>query len=283
MPGETVRSAVSSKWFERAVRIGHGAKGVVFGGIGYMAARLALGDRDETPDFTGAMEAVADQPLDVLYLGVLALGLFSYAAWRFARAFLDFGEDRKGVRGLFDRAAMLGVGATYAFFGVYAIALLTGMRREDESIDQETAVVLSWPFGEWIVGGLAAGFAIAGVWELVVAFTGRYREEFRNADLARWERGVVLVTGWWGHAARGVIYCVAGGFGIQAAIKHDPNDAKGFAETLWEIGTGPWGDWLLLLLAAGLGSFGIYSIMLALHRHVPDPDSGSAAPESRLP
>jgi hypothetical protein len=283
MPRETARNAVSSEWFERMVRIGHGAKGLVFGGIGYMAARLALGDRGETPDFVGAMEAVADQPLDVLFLGSLALGLFAYAGWRFARAFMDFGEDRSGLQGLFTRATMLGVGATYAFFGVYAIGLLAGMRRDDESIQEETAMVLSWPMGEWIVGGIAAGFAIAGLWEVIIAFTGRYREEFRNADLASWETGIVMVSGFWGHAARGVIYCVAGGFGLKAALTHDPNDAKGFAETLWEIGTGPWGDALLLFVAAGLGAFGIYSIMLAIHRHIPDPESEAGAPESRLP
>jgi hypothetical protein len=284
LPEEAARRAVSSPWFERAVRFGHAAKAAVFGVIGVMAARLALGERGEEPDFVGAMESVSDQPLDVLFLGVLALGLFSYAAWRIARGLLALGDEGDGMRGLFSRATMLGVGGTYLFFGAYAVALLAGMRRDDASIDDETATVLSWPMGQWIVGGLAAGFVAAGIWEIIIAFTGRFRDEFRNADLARWESGLVVATGWWGHLSRGVIYVVAGGYGVKSAVQYDPDEAKGFAETLGEIGRGPWGEWLLLFIAAGLVSFGLYSLLLAIHRHVPDGDEEEGGrPEVRLP
>lgn len=295
LPRDIARNAISSIWFERAVRFGHAAKGIVFGGIGFMAARLALGERDETPDFPGAMEAVADQPLDALFLGVLSLGLFAYAAWRIARGVLDLEGQQEGVKGLFNRATMLGVGFLYVWFGIYAIGLLTGLRRDDEGIDDETATVLTWPLGEYLVGGIAAGVVIAGLWETFVAFTGRFRDEFGNVRLGRWERALVMATGWWGHAARGVIYCVAGGYGIKAAITFDPDDAKGFAETLWEITRAPYGDWALLFVAAGLSAFGAYSLLLAFHRHVPaagpdeselgDADSPDRPdpPEARLP
>jgi hypothetical protein len=281
MPEETARRALSTKWFERAVRIGHAAKAAVFGGIGFIAVRLALGDRDETPDFFGALEALSDQPLDVLFLIVLSLGLFSYAAWRFVHGVADAGNVGTGPVGLFQRATMLAVGGTYAAFGLYAVALLVGMRRDNDGIQDETATVLAWPFGQWIVGAIAAGFAIAGLWELYLAFTARFRDEFRNADMARWERGIAWVTGWWGHTARGVIYCVAGFFGVKAAVTYDPDEAKGFADTLWEIGTGPWGQVMLLAVAAGLMAFGAYSLMLAIHRHIPDGEE--EPPERRLP
>lgn len=93
-----------------------------------------------------------------------------------------------------------------------------------------------------------------------------------------------------------MIYCVAGGYGIKAALRFDPDEAKGFAETLWEITRAPYGDWALLFVAAGLTAFGAYSLLLALHRHVPaagpdDRESGEGAsdqadgqpPEPRLP
>lgn len=196
LPRELARNALSSIWFERAVRIGHAAKGIVFGGIGIMAARLALGERDETPDFPGAMEAVADQPLDALFLGMLSLALFAYAAWRIARGVLDLEGQQKGVKGLFNRATMLGVGFLYAWFGIYAIGVLTGLRRDDEGIDDETATVLTWPLGEYLVGGIALGVVIAGLWEIFVAFTGRFRDEFGNVRLGRWEKALIMATGW---------------------------------------------------------------------------------------
>jgi hypothetical protein len=280
VPQEMARNALSNEWFERAVRIGHAAKAAIFGGIGIIAARLALGDQDETPDFPGAMEKLAEQPLDVLFLSVLALGLFAYAAWRFAYGLADLDEAGHGAKGWIQRGTMFGVGLTYAGFGVYAVALLLGVRRDDAGVQSETAMVLQWPMGRWIVAAVGVGVAAAGLFELFVGFTGRYKDEFGNADLRRWERWVAYGAGWWGHVARGAIYCAAGFYAVKAAVNYDPDEARGFADTLLVISRGPWGDWLLLFIAAGLVSFGVYSLMLALHRHIPDP---GGPPERRLP
>lgn len=275
-----MRDALANDWFETAIRFGHAAKGAVFGGVGFLAMRLALGDRDENPDFPGFMESLAGQPLDVLFLGVLALGLMSYAAWRFARGLADLDQQGGGLLGWVKRGAVMAVGLTYAGFAVYAVALLLGLRRDEPGFRSETAMVLGWPLGRYLVVAVAAGFALAGLRELFLAFTGRFRDEFGNTRMASWERVVVFCTGWWGHTARGVIYCVAGGYGVKSAIEYDPDEAKGFADTLWEIGNGPYGDALLLAVAAGLMAFGLYSLMLAIHRHIPE---GDEAPEATAP
>jgi hypothetical protein len=280
VPQETARRALSNEWFEHAIRFGHAAKGAVFGGIGFLAARLALGSRDETPDFAGALESLADKPLDVLFLGVMAFGLLAYSAWRFAYGIADLEKAGKGVSGWLKRGTMIAVGLTYLGFAAYAVALLAGMRRGDVGIESETATVLQWPLGEWIVGAVGLGVLVAGLFELFVAFTARYRKEFSHVRLARWEKGIVHVAGWWGHAARGTIYVAAGYFGIRSAVQYDPDEARGFSDTLRELGSGEWGDVILLFIAAGLIAFGIYSVMLAIHRHVPD-ESGE--PEERLP
>jgi hypothetical protein len=280
VPEQAARRALANDWFERAVRGGHAAKAAVFGGVGYMAARLALGDQDETPDFPGAMESLSEQPLDVLLLSVLALGLFAYAGWRFAHGLADLDDAGNGLKGWVRRGAMFAVGLTYAGFGVYAIALLLGLRRDDAGVVSETATVLQWPMGRWIVGAVGAGVAAAGLMELFIAFTGRYRDEFCNARLRWWERWIAFGAGCWGHAARGAIYCAAGFYAIKSAIIFDPSEARGFADTLWVIGNGPWGRWLLLFIAAGLMAFGVYSLMLAIHRHIPDQDE---QPEPQLP
>jgi hypothetical protein len=280
MPRQAAQRALSTDWFERAVRIGHAAKAVVFGGLGFLAARVAFGEHDETPDFPGTLEALAGSPLNVLFLGLLALGLLAYAGWRLIYAVAGPAEAGNGVRGWAARAIMLGVGVTYAGFGVYALGLLFGLRRENDGIDDETAGILALPFGTWIVGAIAAGVVIAGLHELFVAFSARFREEFAHARLRRWERGLVLVVGWWGHAARGAIYCVAGYFGVKAAAEYDASEARGFADTLWAIAAQPYGAVALLFVAAGLGAFGLYAALLALHRHVPD---ASGRPEERVP
>jgi hypothetical protein len=276
VPQETARDALSSDWFEKTVRFGHAAKGAVFGLIGVLAVRLALHDRSDPPDFPGALESLAEQPLDVLFLGVLASGLLAYAVWRFVLAFADPANHGNSLSGWAYRAIMLGVGLTYLGFATYAVALLLGLRRGEPGLESETATVLGWPGGRWIVGAIAAGVLIAGCYEAFIALTRRYREEFRNVRLARWERGLVHLTGAWGHAARATVYTAAGAFGMKAAINHVPDEAKGFADTLWQLGDWRFGQPVLILVAAGLVAFGAYSLLLAIHRHIPD---GSEADE----
>jgi hypothetical protein len=280
LPEDAARQALSKEWVEWAVRFGHAAKGAVFGAIGVLAARMAFADSDEAPDFPGALEALADQPLEFVFLTVLALGLLSYAAWRFAYGLADPDPDQGGPVGLAKRGAMFGVGLTYLAFGVYAVALMFGLRRDNGGVEDETATILAWPGGPWIVGLVAGGVIVAGLHELWVAVGGRYREEFSHVRMSTWERSIAVGAGWAGHAARGAIYCVAGIFGVRAAVTYDPTEARGFADTLREIAEGPLGGGLLVLVAAGLIAFGIYSFMLALHRHIPD-ESGRI--EDRMP
>jgi hypothetical protein len=281
VPRDTARRALSSKWFGRAIRIGHAAKGVVFGMVGLLAARVALGWVGDSPDFAGALEHLADQPLDLLFLVTLTLGLLAYAAWRFAQGLAGM-PDADGALGLARRAAVIVTGLTYAGFAVYASALIIGVRRQNDGLQEEAAMVMDLPGGVYIVGALGAGVAAAGLYELFVAFTGRYRDEFAGADMHPLERHFAAAVGWWGHAARGVIYCAAGFFALRSAVRFDPDDARGFADTIWEIGRGDYGDLVLGFVAAGLISFGLYSGMLALHRHIPEPgESGGADDDGR--
>jgi hypothetical protein len=281
VPEQFARRALSNEWFERAVRFGHFAKGAVFGAIGIIALRLTAGDRRDEPDVAGAMEFAADQPLDVLFLLTLALGLLSYAAWRFAYGIADLDDAGGGVRGWSRRAVILATGVTYLGFAIYAIGLLVGMRRTETGIEDETATILEWPFGQWIVAAVAAGVVAAGLHELFVAFTARFREEFGRVRFGPVMRVIATAIGWWGHAARGAIYVAAGWFGLRAAITYDPDEAKSFADTLWEIGTGPYGDFVLGFIAAGLISFGLYATLLAIRRHIPDAEED--APHERMP
>jgi hypothetical protein len=281
LPKRLARRALSEDWFERALRFGHLARGVVFGAIGFLALRLAMGDARETPDMPGALEALADQPLDVLFLSVLSLGLLAYALWELVHAIADLDDAGGGVRGWARRLIPFTVGLTYLGFAAYAFALLLGMRRDNDGIQDETASIMQLPLGRWIVGAIAAGVIIAGVHELFVAFTGRFKEEFRRVRLGSLMRAVVLGVGWWGHASRGAVYVVAGWFGMRAAVTFDPDEAKGFADTLSEIGTGEFGGALLGAVATGLIAFGVYSVLLAAKRHIPDPDED--VPHERLP
>lgn len=71
-----------------------------------------------------------------------------------------------------------------------------------------------------------------------------------------------------GIAARGIVFTVIGFFLIQAAKQSDASQAKGFGEALASLEQNPFGPWILGLVALGLISYGIYSVVEARYREI---------------
>jgi hypothetical protein len=274
MPNATVRRALSGHWFDRFARAGYAAKGVVFGIVGGMAAHLALGARDEQADFGGAFETMGSDPLSQLLLGILAAGLAGYALWRIALGALDVEGHGSEAAGLARRASFVVVGLMYGFFSLYAVWILAGRGGggDDEQIHDLTAFVLELPLGPWLVGAAGAIILVMGLAELYFASSGRFRSEFAHSQLGGFERFCLLCTGAYGHAARGIISCVIGFFTVRAAAEYDPDEARGLAEAFRELVTQPFGPWIVAFVAAGFISFGLYCVLLAFHRHIPNED-----------
>ncbi|HEY6483327.1 MAG TPA: DUF1206 domain-containing protein [Steroidobacteraceae bacterium] len=83
--------------------------------------------------------------------------------------------------------------------------------------------------------------------------------QLEPAGVARWERWIGHI----GYVAEAVVYLLIGGFAFVAAIEpHEhPNGSKG---ALAKLGAGAFGKVLLGLLAAGLGAFVLWQLILAI-------------------
>ena len=62
-------------------RAGLVARGVVYGVIGVLALKLALGSGGKTTSQTGALQTIASEPFGEVLLVALAIGLGAYALW----------------------------------------------------------------------------------------------------------------------------------------------------------------------------------------------------------
>ena len=60
---------------ETLARFGYVAKGFVYGAIGILALLAAFNVGGETTDTTGALQAIAKQPLGQILLTLIAIGL----------------------------------------------------------------------------------------------------------------------------------------------------------------------------------------------------------------
>jgi hypothetical protein len=271
MPLKHARKAASSHWFDRLARFGYGSKGLVWGVVGLLAARVALGDSDEQADFAGALGEIGEQPMPAILLVLLAVGLTGYTGWRLMQGLADLEEEGSDLVGWAKRLSYIGVGGTYGFFAVYAIGILAGWSTDDEGEVQDlTAMVLGWPLGTWLVGIAGVVVIAAGLVEIYYAVSRKFEVELGEDRFGPFERVCLLCTGAFGHFARGVVYSAAGFFALRAAVEFDPDEARGLAETFRELSEQPFGVYIVGAIGVGFISFGIYCILLAFHRHIPN-------------
>ena len=157
---EVASGFVNSRPFEWFARAGFVARGLVYGIIGLLALKLAIGSGGKTTDQEGAMRTLAQQPLGRTMLVALAVGLAGYAMWRFTRAALGRGPE--GSDQGFDRVAALASGLVYSAFFVLAIEILLDANGwKTGSPKATTAGVLGWPAGPLLVG--LAGLVFVGI------------------------------------------------------------------------------------------------------------------------
>lgn len=264
MGGEKV---VRSAGFEWLARTGFVSRGLIYGIIGILSIKLALGDGGKTTNQQGALRTVAAQPFGHFLLILVAVGLGGYALWRLVRALLGHGPE--GSDSTFDRLAAFGSGLVYAALCAVAVAILAGSGSGNSGNTQKTtAGVFGWPGGVWIVGIVGVVLIGIGLYQgyrgLSKTFLDESKTEEMSASVRRWMEWV----GTFGHLARMVVASLVGVFLIKAAADFNPHKAVGLDGALAKIANHSYGPYLLGVVAAGLISFGLYSLSDARYHRI---------------
>src|SRR5258707_14458791 len=92
-PRAAGESFVQSKGFEYLSRAGFVARGLVYGIIGVLAIKLALGQGGKLTNQQGALHTVAKQPFGTVLLTLVAIGLGGYSLWRLIGAAIGHGPE----------------------------------------------------------------------------------------------------------------------------------------------------------------------------------------------
>jgi Domain of Unknown Function (DUF1206) len=267
-----------SRWVAWAGRIGHIAKAVSYAAIAVLALQVAFGDRAEPEDRQGVLRELSTQTFGKTVLWVLAVGFGAYALWQFVRAFLDRSRDGSDTEGLAKRAHHLGVGVIYVASTIAAVSLARGSSGSsgggagagagggDEKA--ETATVLEWPGGRWIVAAVALGLIGYGVYNVVKAKTQKFRKDLDESGMSPAARTWTTRSGVVGHAARGVVFALVGFFLAKAAWEYDPDEAVGIDGALARLAHQTYGTWLLTAVALGLLAYAVFCLVQARYRRV---------------
>lgn len=253
------------------VRAGYAARGVVYLIVGGLSVLAALGTGGgDTIGSKDALAKVSGAPWSFAPLIALALGLFAYAAWRAVQAVLDADDHGTDAKGLAIRVGLMVSAITHTLLGLYALSLpftLGVVSQGSSGSGSEGAVawLLQQPFGIYLLAAVGLSVVGAGVAQQWKGVSGNFRKRLElRPDLEK----VLTPVCAFGLVARGVIFVIVGGFLLYAAYRYDPDEAGGLAEALRWLRGQAYGQVLFFVVAAGLLSFGAYSLIEAVWRKV---------------
>ena len=231
---------------QTGARLGYAVNGVVHLLIGWLGLQLALGDRSQDVDQSGALGMLAANPVGWVLLLLAGASFALLALWQATDAFHGDGGHR---------AKAVGKAAAYGFMGWAAVELAfeAGESSAEETADM-TATLMAFPFGTVLVGALgAAVIAIGGyhVWK------GGSRRFLR--DLVEHPGRFAEIAGVLGYVAKGVAIGMAGGLFILAAARHDPEESRGLDGALTAYLQLPHGRWIVAAIAVGFAAYARYA------------------------
>jgi hypothetical protein len=228
--------------------------------IGWLAVLVASGNSGQQADRSGALRTVAGTPFGKALLWILLAGFIGLALWRLSEA--AYGSPSSGGRKASTRIKALGRAIIYGLvaYGTLKYALGAGAPQStnQQSVDL-TASAMSHPGGKVLVVIIGLALIAGGLYLAYEAWKRKFLGNLQTSRMRAQTRRTVEKLGLIGGIARGIVFATAGIFLVVAAVRSQPQQAKGIDSALRVLAHTPLGPWLLAIIAVGLIMFGLYS------------------------
>ncbi|MCJ7420986.1 DUF1206 domain-containing protein [Sphingomicrobium astaxanthinifaciens] len=238
---------------ENWTRAGYVARGLIYILLGYVALSA------EAPrSTTDLFQTVEDLPAGQVLLAIIMVGAFGYGLWKLfdaAKNLEGFDDDATGKT---KRVFYVIGGLGYWILALLAARTLFSSTPSAGGGTEKAAAMAP----DWLLYVAGAGIIVAGLYQFKKGLTREFLEGLSaNAP---------SFVGWFGllgHVARAIVFVTSGWFVLQAV--GDSDEAKGLAAALTSLkDTGT----LFTLLCIGLILFGIFSLVEARYRIIPNED-----------
>ena len=259
-------------WF---VRVGYFSRAILYSVLGLIALTSA-GTISEGTD--GIFKAIEDFPAGNVLLWIMVLGLAAYALFRFCSPLFDIENNGSDAKGWGKRIGHAGSGIAHIALAWTAFKFATssngGSGGGGDSATQAAGGLLSFEFGGMVLGILGIAFFIAAFAQAKKGISG----EFMNR-IAGGAPQFTRALGTAGYCARAVVYAVIGWSLVQAGfLSSGADNVKTLGGAVASLaGNGA----LFTLTALGLLLFGVFSLILARYRIIPELDSNAGVPRFR--
>jgi hypothetical protein len=252
-----------SPWLDRGVRFGMVVYGVVHLIVAWLAIQLALGEHSQTASQKGAMQTLARQSFGPLLLWLVAIGMFVLVLWRLLEVIVGHQEYEGGKRWR-RRATSAFKAVMYGYIAYLAFRFAIGSG-SSSSTNKYTKTLMDQPYGRWLVGGVGVAIIAYGLSYARRGWTEKFME---NLD-ARGTIGDAGTAYRWlgkvGYIAKGIAFMVIGGLFVAAGVNHEAKKSGGLDEALRTVLQQPFGPFLLILVALGIGCYGLFCFARARH------------------
>lgn len=256
-----LKDAAANPWLERLGRLGYVVRGALYGVMGFLALRLAVGQPTKTTDQRGTLYLLSGSSLASVFLVVVIVCLAAYSLWGFIRAIYDPLGRGKDAVGIVSRLGFAWSGLNYAALTVFALTFLAGATRGDgsDTLQKTVGSVLSAPAGAALV--VIAGIigVATGLGQFVDMYKAGFMKDLKRNQMSRAERAIVDSLGRFGMFSRGVIFTLLGVFIFLAGLHKDAAEAQGIGAAFQFIAQQPLGHISLAVVGAGFIALGLHS------------------------
>jgi len=181
-------------------------------------------------------------------------------------------HGHRGLRGrqrLFERAASVVRTVVFAWLAWTAVRVFQDASAN--ASDQQEALsarLMAATGGRWLVGLAGLVLAAVGVGMVVYGLRKKFEKNLMTGAMTARTRSLACRLGMFGYAARGAVFAVAGLLVVVAAVRYDPERARGLDAALRTLRDRSYGPVLLTVMALGIAAFGVYCLLQSRYRRV---------------
>lgn len=264
----TASRAADSKPLEYLARGGFIGYGIVHLLFAWLAMQIAFGQSKGDGDQSGALRAIAAQPLGKTLVILIAIGMVAMAIWQAFEAAIGH-RSEQGQERTKERAVSGFRAVVYAWVAWTSVKVVTGANSSyADKQEKASKDLMAATGGRWLVGLIGLAVLAVGVFLIIHGIKKRFEKHLHLSRMSASLRQTTRRLGVAGYVAKGVAYAIAGFLVVVAAVTYDPEKARGLDAGLRALAQQSYGPFLLLLVALGIAAYGVFCFLESRYRKV---------------